>query len=263
MLKISLSNMYFSDPLDQFHLEVLRKEGVSAIELAPFHQFHSYDDKNKLVQFRSWLVEANISISGIQGFTYAENANDLRNSFLSGGKLWKDHYRKILAIAEILECKTLVFGAPNFRSETKNKIRFGKAFMLSANMAKVSGKDLLLEAVPKCYGSNIYNTFEEVKEFNLNNNLKTHFDTGCYINEKREQDNDNFWPSAEFYHFHLSAEDLKLCAKSKSLKEYLKTFNLGSILDGYLVLESTVKSNTLSEAVLDVSFAKKVLKNAN
>lgn len=259
MMDISLSNMYFFKPLDEVHLIQLKKAGVSAIELAPFHQLSSYNHSNKVKQFKSHLSKTGMSISGIQGFTFLPNKPYLKDAFMRNSSIWRDHFKKVLEMSSFLECKSLVFGAPNFRDNLLEKEMFDNTFIASVELSNSFGIDLFLEAVPKTYGCLIYNTFDKVVKFNSLNNLKTHFDTGCFINEKSKKYFNNFWPTINIDHFHLSSDDLSPCSSSHFLRNYLSDLNFKNIKSKYIVLESTTKSKNLSQAICDISFVNKIL----
>jgi len=259
-MKISISSLYFT-PLASSDLKYLNSVGVKAVELVIFHQFGTYEISKEMFDFKAILNKNNIEVSGIQGFTFKPET-DLKKEFFEFSNTWIEHLNKLISSTLLFNSNKLIFGAPSFRSNANDKENFVNSFIKTANYLKLNAIDLLLEAVPEIYGAKFFNTIDAVLDFNNINGLLTHFDTGCYLNESKKSFNLSPVFNSKINHLHVSSTNLSLISKDHNLMNWIKKFGLPKAHDDFIVLESTLKLQNVTDAKCDINYIKNLFTNA-
>ncbi|MDC0347760.1 sugar phosphate isomerase/epimerase [Gammaproteobacteria bacterium] len=243
--------MYFKDRIGQKHIDLLKDNKISAIELAPFHQLGQYNVDKNIQKFKSLLDKNNFSISGIQAFTYLPGL-DSADLFYKDFKKWGNHFTNVCKLANFFNTKSLVFGAPSLRKDIKLQASFLKNFFLTKDIADKFGLHLYLEAVPHKYDCMIFNNFLDMLPFLEENSFPIHFDLGCFMGERSFNNNElNQVPQPN--HFHISSTNLSWMHDDLDLKNNFKKLKFKKGLDGFTVFESTVMSDDF--VILNKEFA--------
>jgi len=248
-MKISVSSLCFNR-LQKIDLKYLKILGVKAIELVIYHQFETYQISKKMVTFKSNLKKYDLEVSGIQGFTFKPNT-DLRKEFYKFSNEWIDHLHNIVSCAILFETDKLIFGAPSFRVNINDKEQFVNSLIKSVAYLKLEGINLLLEAVPKKYGAVFFNTIDSVLDFNIDNGLSNHFDTGCFLNESPKSLQYSPIIDVQINHLHISSPDLGAISENKKLLNWIEKFGLPKVDDDFVVLESTLNLDNVFNAESD------------
>ncbi len=256
-MKISLSSLYFT-PLTSADLKYLSSVGVKAVELVIFHQFGTYDFSKEMVNFKSILVKNNIEVSGIQGFTFKPET-DLKKEFFEFSITWIEHLNKLVSSSSLFSSKKLIFGAPSFRSNANDKENFIRSFIRTVDYLKLKDIDLLLEAVPEIYGAKFLNTMDSVLAFNKTNGLLTHFDTGCYLNESEKSYVLSPGLGSKIDHLHVSSTNLGQISKDDDLIHWIAKFGLPKANDNFIVLESTLMLQNVTDVSCDINYLKNIV----
>ena len=260
-MKISISSLYFN-PLNLADIECLSSLGLNAVELVIYHQFGTYVPCKKMLDFKAILNKNNIEVSGIQGFTFKPET-DLKKEFLEFTKTWIEHLDNLILSALLFKTNKLIFGAPSFRLNLKDKENFVSSFIKTSKYLKLNGIDILLEAVPEIYGSKFFSTINSVLNFNNVNGLLNHFDTGCYLNESTKASFCSPIINSKINHLHISSTNLGFISKNHVLMNWIKKFGLPKSYDNYIVLESTLKLQNVRDAECDINYLKKIITNGS
>jgi sugar phosphate isomerase/epimerase len=257
-MNFSFSNLYLDASILVKQLRIIKSFGFDALELAPYHQFGGYVVNSKVLDFKRSLEQNEIKVSGFQGFTFT--VNDLKFDFLNFTNSWVQHLINCIRLADIFDSRIFVFGAPGFRTSKEDEAAFVNSFLKTKDFLKLHDIEILLEAVPHVYGTAFLNSFLEVLKFSLDHNCLIHFDTGCYLNENISGLVDKSTFNVEIHHYHCTASDLGLLSRDVYLQRWLDLNSISRPADGYIVLESTVKSNDVSVLQNDLSFIRKFIK---
>ena len=259
-MKISVSNLYFKERINDETLEFLNKIGVTGVELSPFHQFGTYDDFKIVENFNSQLERFNFSVSAIQGWTFHPD-KDFVTDYLNFTEFWLCHLDNIIKIAKILSVKKIVFGAPKFRENILQYEEFRAAYLKTHEYFLLSNIELYLEAVPEIYGAQFLNSVKEVTSFNEAHNFKNHFDTGCYLNQSIDFNHIRDEIPKKIDHLHISSKKLGLLHDDVDLLEFLQSCSDLILSTNTVVLESTAKLKNIKDIIEDIHLIKSLISN--
>lgn len=217
-MKIAVSNLAWDKSEDEQVLELLKKYGVTGIEIAPTKVWESPTTVNEseIEKYRQFWNSGGIEIVattsllfGHPELTIFENEEAREKTFA--------YLTEMVRVSSLLGAKAMVFGSP------KNRQRFGKNdqeteaialdfFRRVGEAAKEYGVFFGIEPNPTFYGTDFMNTTGDVIEFvkKLNHpHLRLHMDSGAMkMNEENcEEAIKEGLPLA--CHFHISEPQLK------------------------------------------------------
>lgn len=195
---ISISNIAWPQELDEEIGNLLIKQGVHFIDVAPSKYFKNFQDatKEEINKVKENWKNRGIQIYGMQSLMYGVNKLNLFTSE-TDRKLMYEHLKAVCRIGQGLGARYLTFGSPKNRligEQTKEEISdisFNFFYELG-RIAKDHDLIFCLEPNPKEYGANFLVKTEEVIEFikKLNHpNVLMQFDTGTSILNKEENFN--------------------------------------------------------------------------
>lgn len=227
MKLISLSNLAWRQEEEQEILNLLASNKFNSIEIAPTRKFISWDNINNkiLIEYKKKLKEEfNLSISSLQSVFF-----NVDYSVFFHTENFKEHFKKVINIAELLETNYIVFGSPKNRK--KNNLLKEKADEIFIDtFLKISdiNKNIVigLEANPKYYNCDYLTNFLECKEIiNLINkkNIKYHLDLGCSILENDNIDKIFEDNKKNLEIIHISTKDLKSVCEDMRIINFFKT----------------------------------------
>ncbi len=257
-MNFSFSNLYLDSAVLVNQLRIIKTFGFDAVELAPYHQFGGYVVNSRVIEFKRALDQNEMKVSGFQGFTFT--LKDLKFDFLNFTNSWVEHLINCIRLADLFDSRIFVFGAPGFRTSKEDEAAFVSSFLKTKDFLKLHDVEILLEAVPHIYGTLFLNTFWEVLKFSQEHKCLIHFDTGCYLNEDNTAVVEKSIFNVEIHHYHCTASDLGLLSRDVYLQNWLEMNSISRPTDGFIVLESTVKSNDVSVLQNDLGFIRKFIK---
>jgi len=186
--KIFISTLAFNNfKLDKI-IQILKKNKVDGIDLAPLIIFKSWNNfKNNLNKFRTKLEYNNIEINALQGIFFKKNINLFYSSKKKIANITK-HLNKIIKITKYLGAKKIIIGSSYFRCKKKLDIvkadyKFINYFSKFKKVLKKNGIIFCLETIPSQYNEDyIYNISHMTKIIKRINskNIKINFDTSLY-----------------------------------------------------------------------------------
>ena len=190
-MKLSISNIAWSEAHDEEMYDFLSKAGFEGIEIAPTRIFGE-DPYSKLAEARTFhkmLEEVyHLEISSIQSIWYGRNENIFSSAAERTSLL--EYTQRAFIFAHELGCKNLVFGCPRNRNidsagDRNIAVEF---FRYLGELAEQQNTVLALEANPVIYSTNFLNYTDETYEFVKmvdSSGIKLNYDLGTVI-ENRE-----------------------------------------------------------------------------
>lgn len=159
-MRIAASNIAWDTSEDAEVARLLRRYGVTAIDIAPGKYFPvpSQADDVAIRRVRSWWAAQEIDITGMQALLFGTSGLNVFGSEESRAEL-TSHLASVCRIAAGVGATRLVFGSP------KNRDRGGLSdqaaleqsvifFRKLGEIASAHGVLFCLEPNPPCYGSN-------------------------------------------------------------------------------------------------------------
>ena len=267
MKRYGISSLLWDQSIENEVIEYLKNYSIEYLEIAPFRIWSTWNPTD--IQINNYINKLNsnhLKISSIQAITFSNQEGHVYK-LIKNKEYWNDHFEKVLSLTIKLGCETAILGAPSIRKDKDLYLEFIKRYKYLYSKFRENGKYILLEAVPKIYGSNILNNLKSLKCFCQENNYKLHVDLGCFLNEKLENLQDenrvNFLSKAisESFHFHISNRDLKTLNIDNETFSYLKKIqNIGS---QYIVFENISQSKNLNSIISYLIEVEKIIKNIN
>lgn len=246
-MKLSISNIGWSEENDVAVYNMMKNNGFTGLEIAPTRIFpeQPYD---KLDDARAWAdklkSENGFAIPSMQSIWYGRSEK-LFGKDEERAALF-DYTKKAIDFAEAVGCKNLVFGCPRNRNipngvDKNIAIRFFKEI---GEYAAKHGTVIGMEANPPIYNTNYINDtvsalelIEKVdsKGFKLNLDIGTMVENGEDVSALRGREN-------HINHVHVSEPGLKPIEKRqlhRDLAELLKNCNY----NGFVSIEAGKQDN--------------------
>ena len=244
-MKLSISNIAWSNEHDDEIYEFLSKTGFTGLEIAPTRIFPEapYDKLNKVTGFKNKLLKQyNLKISSMQSIWFGVTESIFGDE--SDRQSLVAYTKKAIDFAEAAGCPNLVFGCP------KNRI-IPEAMSLDeclpiavdffnriGDYAALKNTYISIEANPTIYGTNFINTTAQALELKkkINNpGIRVNLDLGTiiYNNEGFKLQSDDI---RHINHVHFSEPRLVPVEKRRLHTDMIKELqNLG--YDKYISIE--------------------------
>lgn len=166
-MKISISNIAWSEAQDEDMYDFLRKNQVEGIEIAPTRIFpeNPYEKLKDAREFGKKIYEQyGLCISSMQSIWYGREERIFEDD--NQRKMLIEYTKKAFEFAHVLNCRNLVFGCPknrNINCDDDKKVA-QEFFQQLGELAEKEETVLALEANPPIYNTNFMNTMQEVLE---------------------------------------------------------------------------------------------------
>ena len=264
-MKLCVSNIAWNKEENDSALEILRKEGINAIDVAPTLIFNSINNltikeiKSEYEKYKN----LGFKIIAMQSLLYGLPPY----SIFDGGKQREyifRHLRKMLYIAKGLNIKNLVFGSPKNRFiKHKNEDNINTATDFFQKLCDTANKfqmNVCLEANPKEYNCNfITNTFEAVdfiKKVDRKNFL-FNLDTSTIILNQNDFKEAVEYSNEFIGHVHISSPYIEEIMKinNEEISRTLKSFDYKGFFS--LEMKSNLTENNLKNLEKNVKIFKK------
>lgn len=226
MRLMSLSNLSWNQEDENEILNFLRDKKFNSIEIAPTRKFNSWDhiNDNLLKNYKKELKENfNLVVSSLQSIFFNINSNIFTDT-----KNFKEHFKKIINMAELLETNYIVFGSPKNRKKYNLlKEKADEIFMETFLELSEINKDIIIgiEANPRYYNCDYLINYSECKQIiSLINkkNIKYHLDLGCSLLENDDINSIFEHNKADLKVIHISTKDLKSVCDDKKIIDFFK-----------------------------------------
>ena len=244
-MKLSISNIAWSNEHDDEIYEFLSKTGFTGLEIAPTRIFPEapYDKLTEATGFKNKLLKQyNLKISSMQSIWFGITESIFGGE--SDRRSLVDYTKKAIDFAEAAGCPNLVFGCPKNRiiPETMSldecqtiAVDF---FNRIGDYAAIKNTYISIEANPTIYGTNFINTTAQALELNeqiSNPGIRVNLDLGTIIhnNEGDQLQGDDI---RHINHVHISEPRLVPLEKRRlhiNLIKELKSFGY----DRYISIE--------------------------
>lgn len=214
MAYYSISNLAWPQNHDDWCLDQLKLNGFSGVEISPTKLFGSWSkvNQNNCHRYGSILSSKGLRVSALQALTYGLDIH-LDGYGKESDKLIS-HFDYLINVMQWLQVDIAVFGSPKLRHDGLNISQAIENFRIIGQRFSCANKTLVIEAIPKYYGSQCLTSLWEVARFiSMVNSggVKLHFDSGC---QKLSSDGlkigdsqlSNFLKLS--FHAHLSRRDL-------------------------------------------------------
>lgn len=255
-MKLSISNIAWSNEYDEIMYSCLQQTGYTGIEIAPTRIFAD-NPYNKLENAKEYVAclkqNYELEISSMQSIWFGRTEKIFGSS--EERQMLTDYTKKAIDFANAVGCKNLVFGCPKNRATDKNsdiKIAID-FFKVLGDYAFSKYTVLSMEANPVLYGTNFINTtlqaFDLVKLV-ASKGFKVNVDFGTilYNGESLQHISDNL---SVVNHIHISEPGLGLIERRGFHNELAATLkeksyeNFVSIemknLENILLVQKTVE----------------------
>lgn len=248
-VKLSISNIAWSDKYDKEMYQFLYKNQIEGIEIAPTRIFseNPYDKLKEAKEFAKHLKEEyNLEISSMQSIWFGRKENIFNST--EERKNLIEYTKKAIDFASEIKCNNLVFGCPKNRNIEERDICVEKIsnefFKEISEYAEKRGTIIAIEPNPTIYGTNFINTTHEAFELAQKINskgLKVNVDIGTVIQNKENifelVNNIKF-----INHIHISEPNLEIIEK-RDLHKDLKNILIESKYDRFVSIEMKNKEN--------------------
>jgi len=163
-MKLSISNIAWSENEDFQMYEFLKSNNFSGLEIAPTRIIpdNPYDNIEKAKDYSSMLItKYNLEICSMQSIWFGKSEKLFGNQEDRAELL--EYTKKAIDFASTIGCKNLVFGSPKNRIiENESQISIAIDFFKElGNYAYDNNTVLSMEANPEIYGTNFINTTSE------------------------------------------------------------------------------------------------------
>jgi D-psicose/D-tagatose/L-ribulose 3-epimerase len=187
-MRISISNIAWDIQDDDAVVEILKRYGVDAIEIAPgkyFQDIQNTKDED-IRSVRNWWQDRGIQITGMQSLLYGtKGLNLFASAEVQNAMLL--HLTAVCRIGAGLGADRLVFGSPknrdrSFVSDDEAMEISTSFFQRLGNIADEHCIVICLEPNPSCYGANFMTTSREtakVVQTVAHPSIRMQLDTGA------------------------------------------------------------------------------------
>ncbi|AJC68345.1 MULTISPECIES: sugar phosphate isomerase/epimerase family protein [Dickeya] len=214
---LTISNIAWNNDENDAVLNILKKHGINALEVAPAKVVNNVQDfsDEEVFLYKNKMNDAGIVISSMQALLFGGPAGSI-----FGNKEESDaiqfHLSKIIHMAGLLGAERLVFGSP--KNRLKNHISFNQAVEIAANFfrplavqAHNVGTMICIEPNPVYYGCDFVTDSEEAIEL-VNEINKPGFGVHLDLAGLRLSKEDVYKRisllNTGIAHFHISEKDL-------------------------------------------------------
>ena len=217
--KLTVSNLAWKniETFNKFY-EILNEYNISGIEIAPTKIWGRWNKITfkKINKFKTNLEKKNLQTPTMQSLTFGYSDSICNKLY---HPMYLKHFEFLIKISEDLDVTNLLFGSPSIRkfyykSKVENYNSIKIFFNKLSNLLAKKKKNLIIEANPKVYGSDFFNTHNEIYFFLKKMKLKNIFsnlDTGTAIINRESKINKKF-----IGHLHISAPYLDEITKYKN-----------------------------------------------
>jgi len=244
-LKLSISNIAWSNEHDDEIYEFLSRTGFTGLEIAPTRIFPQtpYDKLPEVSSFKNELLEKyNLEISSMQSIWFGITESIFDGE--SDRQSLVDYTKKAIDFAEAAGCHNLVFGCPKNRI-IPEVMSLDECLPIAVDFfnrigdyAATKNTCISIEANPTIYGTNFINTTAQALELNkkINNpGIRVNLDLGTiiYNNEGFKLQSDDI---RHINHVHFSEPNLVPIEKRRLHIDVVKELkSLG--YEGYISIE--------------------------
>ncbi len=193
MIKLSISNIAWSEENDTEMYQFLRKTGYRGLEIAPTRIFQDnpYERLSEARDFAEVLKEKySLLIPSMQSIWYGRSEKIFGSN--EERKILVDYTKRAIDFAEVIGCKNLVFGNPRNR-DTENVLgNYPVAidfFREIGDYALEHSTIIAIEANPVIYNTHFLNTTEQAVEMaykSCSDGVKVNVDLGTILYNKED-----------------------------------------------------------------------------
>lgn len=167
-MKLSISNIAWTDQEDSYVVPRLPAHGVEALEIAPTRVFPQtpYQQLDRARAFaRTLKEETGLTVCSMQSIWYRRTESIFGTKEEVNSLI--DYTKEAILFAEAINCPNLVFGSPKNRNIPEGRKGEDAAEFFSAigDFAYEHGTVIALEAVPASYGTNFVNTTDDLYDY--------------------------------------------------------------------------------------------------
>jgi sugar phosphate isomerase/epimerase len=170
-MKLAISNIGWDKGSDNFMYELLQKNDIKGLEIAPTRIWDNPEvvSKKEALQFKNKLKKYGLSVVAFQSLLYGKTFSLFSNE----GKLY---LMRLIDLASYFGKIAIVIGSPKNRNcdDMKMAINFFKELNDYAN----NRVTLCIEPNPVEYGTNFINTTKEAISFAKKTGIKINLDCG-------------------------------------------------------------------------------------
>lgn len=247
-MKLSISNIAWTQEQDDFVYQMLRGYGFSGLEIAPTRIFpqQPYD---KLQDAKQWAEEIKqkygISIPSMQSIWFGKTQRifgqeEERQELLT-------YTKKAIDFAEMISCGNLVFGCPRNRAvqEGENSTLGIAFFKALGDYAWKKGTVIGMEANPPMYQTNYINDTKAALELISkveSRGFLLNLDMGTMIANQESVELLEGYAEA-IHHVHISEPGLKPIQK-RTMHQELACFLRENAYSGYVSIEMGKQEDT-------------------
>jgi sugar phosphate isomerase/epimerase len=252
---LGVSNIAWAFEHEDHFLNLLKKNDIRYLEIAPFKIKNSWDlSQTDLVQYREKLNSFGIIPYSMQAVLFGIKENLFENP-----EILLEHFSNIILPAcKELEIKKVVFGSPSNRRvpdglSKEEAIRsFVKFFSdLSDLCGNISpSTTICIEPNSKIYNCNFITNAKEgidVIELIDRENIKLHLDTA---NMFLENDNEIYILNEHVKHFHVSEPQLQGFSNPKNTHEIYSEFFKSSKIESISIEKLSTQDKNIDETEL-------------
>jgi D-psicose/D-tagatose/L-ribulose 3-epimerase len=163
-MRLAISNIAWDPSEDEIIVELLRRFGIDAIDVAPGKYFPepSKATKADIVRVKDWWLERGIEITGMQALLFGTVGLNVFGSS-SVQAAMQNHLAAVCRIGAGLGATRLVFGSPKNRDKSgltdRQSIEIATNFFRNlGDVAQSHNVKICLEPNPICYGANFMTT---------------------------------------------------------------------------------------------------------
>lgn len=169
-MRLAISNIAWDVDEDADIAELLKRNGIDAIDIAPSKYFPNPVEASdeEISRVRCWWAERGIEITGMQALLFGTTGLNVFGSQETRETMLR-HLAAVCRIGAGLGATRLVFGSPRNRDRSGlNDEQVAEIaipfFRQLGDIAQAQGVQICLEPNPACYGANFMTTSAETAE---------------------------------------------------------------------------------------------------
>lgn len=266
MTDIAISNLAWLPHDDKKVFKLMSELDIRYLEISPFRKSANLSSVNSVSANlqRNILKTYNIKISSMQALLFRHSELTIFKEKSIREKTF-DHLVKIIKFADMLEAKTLIFGAP--KNKLRDKMKYSEALDISQDFfgrigekAEKYGINFCIEPTPSVYGADfIRNTTEALELINAVNSksLKLNLDIGSLILNKEDIETVLSKNIQHIGHIHISEPYLRTINLDHSFHRKIANAIKFSFYSGIIAIEMLPQSkNNIHTIRKTLSFIK-------
>lgn len=170
-MKFSISNIAWDLPFDDEIIKLLKSKRIEGIEVAPTKIWPHWENINLLTlkKVKEWFFNYQFQVPALQAILYGLDHLNIFDRDINIKNKLLDHFKLVSEIANHLNAKFLIFGAPKNRD--RKELSFSEALKVGvevfnhlADICKTNDTILLIEPNPINYSCNfITNSVEAIE----------------------------------------------------------------------------------------------------